>query len=141
MIITDCPVLLGASYYPELFPDSFRDLLLWAFNKHDTMNFFVERQHAYSTHGRRQTAEESDQIAAEMAAFLTENEVIFAPLPGSDAGLEDALSAILLRLNPFPLAEDVDPVPQDRPAEAFDHDTCAACERVYANCQCDPAGC
>lgn len=98
VIVTDCPVLLGANYYPELFPDSFRELLLWSFNQHDTLNLFLTREHPYSTHGRRQTEGESDQIAQEMQDFLTKNGVEYGTVPGSDAGLDAALDAVMMRL-------------------------------------------
>jgi hypothetical protein len=94
VIVTDCPVLLGANYYPELFPDSFRELLVWAFNQHDTLNIFIERSAPYSTHGRRQTEEESDQIAREMVAFLDGNEIDYCTVNGDDDGLEAALVLI-----------------------------------------------
>jgi hypothetical protein len=99
VVVTDCPVLLGASYYPELFPDAFRELLLWSFNQHDTINFFLNRVHDYETVGRRQTAEESDQIAVEMKDFMTSNGVNFFEMPGSDDGLMRMLHAVSLRLH------------------------------------------
>lgn len=99
VIVTDCPVLLGANYYPELFPDSFRELLLWSFNQHDTLNLFLNRVHEYQTTGRRQTAEESDQIAQEMRDFLTSNGVNFVELPGNEEGLTQVLDMVDLRMN------------------------------------------
>jgi hypothetical protein len=99
VIVTDCPVLLGANYYPELFPDSFRELLVWAFNEHDSINFFLDRAHNYSSHGRRQTEAESDQIANEMIAFLDKHDVAYQRTLGSDEGLERILDAIHSRID------------------------------------------
>jgi RecA/RadA recombinase len=86
VVVTDCPILLGANYYPELFPDSFRELLLWSFNQHNTVNFFLNRVHDYSSVGRRQSAEEADQIAVEMKEFLTKNAIDFIEVAGDDGG-------------------------------------------------------
>jgi hypothetical protein len=140
VIITDCPVLLGASYYPELFPDSFRELLVWAFNEHDTMNFFLNREHAYSTHGRRQTEEESDQIAKEMMEFLDSNGVIYQETTGSDGGLEAALHAIHSKLGtPDRFYETIKKLALPEPYKSAD--ACWVCEGVGNNCTCDPFGC
>lgn len=95
VIVTDCPVLLGALYYPELYPDSFRELMLWAYTQHWSVNFFLDRVHEYQPIGRRQTAEESDKIAKEMKTFLLKNNVPYHIADGSDEGLEVIFDSVM----------------------------------------------
>lgn len=94
IVVTDCPVLLGANYYAELFPDSFRDLLLWSFNSYTSLNVYITRSHEYSTVGRRQSEAESDQIAEEMRTFIDKHGVDYIEVSGDDAGLEIVLAEI-----------------------------------------------
>lgn len=148
VIVTDCPVLLGANYYPELFPDSFRELLLWSFNQHDTLNIFLNRVQEYQTTGRRQDEAESDQIAVEMKDFLRSNAVNFIELTGDENGLHTALDLIDVRMSKIDCMpelgelrkkfgieeEEVGPSPNMN--SWYDHDDCSGCGRVLANCQC-----
>lgn len=126
VVVTDCPVLLGALYYPELFPDSFRDLMLWSVQEHDTLNLFLERDHPYSTHGRRQSEGESDVIAQEMKSFLDKSGVEYHILKGNDDGLREALKLIHARIDPVDLLSSAP-------------DDCAACEPDP--CHCVDIGC
>jgi hypothetical protein len=98
IVVTDCPVLLGANYYPELFPDSFRELLLWSFAQHNTLNLFVKRVQPYAPIGRRQSAEEADAIAEEMMKFLSDKGVAFETVSGDEDGIEQAMALIKERM-------------------------------------------
>lgn len=127
VVVTDCPVLLGALYYPELFPDSFRDLMRWSVEEHDTLNLFLERAHPYSTHGRRQSEGESDVISQEMKSFLDKSGVKYHVLKGDDAGLEQARGLVRARLD------------ATAQRDFFSEWDCAACEPDP--CHCANIGC
>lgn len=95
IIVTDCPLLIGISYYREHFPDCFRELLLWAFNQHDNLNFFLTRANPYSEHGRRQSEDEAQRVHDDMFTMLRRYQIHFSEVPGNDAGLEHVLKAVL----------------------------------------------
>jgi nicotinamide riboside kinase len=149
VVVTDCPLLMGAQYYPELFPDCFRELLVWAFDQHQTLNLFLTRTHTYSSHGRRQTQEESDAISKEMLDFLDKNKVDYHVITGDDAGLEQAQRLIDMRLHPeaYMHCDEYDDVTDEEPTSGpnlsswTDHDCCIGCGRVMCNCQCNDVGC
>lgn len=95
IIICDGPILLGGLYYPELYPDSFRELLLWAHTQHWSVSYMLERVHEYQPIGRRQTAEESDEIGRKMKTFFMKSNVPFHTAEGSDEGLENVFNAVV----------------------------------------------
>lgn len=94
IVINDCPLLMGAAYYDELYPDVFRDTLKWAHEENPTLDFFVRRAHAYVGHGRVQTEAESDALAYEMRQLMDAYGVRYDIVKGTDDGLEEVLRAV-----------------------------------------------
>ena len=69
VIITDSPLLLSIIYGKDESP-KFKDFVLEVFNRHDNMNFFLERLKEYNPKGRLQTFEEAKEKDKEIKNLL-----------------------------------------------------------------------
>lgn len=95
IVVSDSPLLMASVYYPELFPDSFRETLLWAHNEHRSLNILITRKHAYQGVGRVQTEAQSDALQDDIRGILENHDPAYFEVDGSDEGLASALEVIV----------------------------------------------
>lgn len=77
--ICDSPLILGSIYAPEHYPISFHNLVLWAFNQYDNVNFMVKRREAtkFNPEGRIHDLEQSRAKDQEIRDFLVQHGIPF----------------------------------------------------------------
>lgn len=78
-VLCDSPLFLGAIYRPANYPQSFVDMVLWAFNQYDNVNFLVKRRSLteFNPRGRIHDLEQSRAKDQEIRDFLTQNNIPF----------------------------------------------------------------
>ena len=76
VIITDSPLLLSIIYGKNE-SELFRQFVLEVFNRHDNMNFFLERLKEYNPKGRLQTFEEAKEKDREIKEVLDFNKISY----------------------------------------------------------------
>lgn len=96
IVVCDCPILMGASYYVEDFPDSFRDTLRWAAEQRPSLDFLVSRVHPYQEVGRVQKENEAKAIHDRIFELLNRLNIDYRRVDGSDDGLKSVLDEVLL---------------------------------------------
>jgi hypothetical protein len=98
VIVADSPVLMGL-VYAQTYPECFRQTVAWRFNQFRNINFYVTRDAPFDPIGRNQNEDEAKQKDAEIRSLMAEFNVSFTEVPGSEAGLHQALSVIRNELN------------------------------------------
>lgn len=87
--VNDGPFLLSQVYVKEngLIPTKeFNDLVVSLYKKHDTINFFLEKDFdGYETQGRRENETESNIINQKILNVLIQNDIPFKKVKTSDA--------------------------------------------------------
>ena len=98
IVITDSPLLLSR-YYSERhnapYPQSFLDCVEDVVAQQQTLNFFLKRVHPYSTAGRAQTEEQSDQVGTELQDMLDDLGVDYTVLNGDAKAAKIIVNRIL----------------------------------------------
>lgn len=98
VVITDSPILLSSFYHTDkndILGNKFDDLVLDVFNKHDNINYYIERVKPYNPIGRFQNESESDALNPVMLNFLLDNKVDYATVKGNKDGYDEIVSDIL----------------------------------------------
>jgi hypothetical protein len=98
VVITDSPLLLSRYYavrhnapYPQSFLDCVEDVVA----QQHTLNFFLKRVYPYSTSGRAQTEEQSDEVGVELQDMLDDLGVEYVTLNGDNKAAAFIVERIL----------------------------------------------
>ena len=96
VIVTDSPIAVGAMYTTE---KPYQDVCLYEAKKYkNTYNLFVNRFKPYNQNGRNQTEEEAKEIDRKIKAFLTDNNLEFKEINGTEEGYNAIVKDIIERL-------------------------------------------
>lgn len=78
-VLCDSPLFLGAIYKPPAYPQCFVDMVLWAFNQYDNVNFLVKRREKteFNPRGRIHDLEQSRAKDQEIKDFLVHHNIPF----------------------------------------------------------------
>ena len=96
VIVTDSPIAVGAMYTTE---KPYQDVCLYEAKKYkNTYNLFVNRFKPYNQNGRNQTEEEAKEIDRKIKAFLTDNNLKFKEINGTEEGYNAIVKDIIERL-------------------------------------------
>lgn len=97
VVITDSPILLSPIYDQEK-DETFKRLALEQHTKLNTMDYFLERKHAYNPNGREQTLEQAIEVDNELRLFLLENNVPFSNIEAVTENIDVIVEQILAKL-------------------------------------------
>ena len=78
--VTDCPIIMCASYIPEGYPEGLDKFIVNMFNSYTNVNYFLKRNHPYIGLGRNQNEEEAGEKRIEIRAFLEQHDVHYLDL-------------------------------------------------------------
>ena len=96
VVVTDSPIAIGAMYTTE---KPYQDVCIYEAKKYkNTYNLFVNRFKPYNTNGRNQTEEEAKEIDRKIKAFLTDNNLEFKEINGTEEGYNAIVKDIIERL-------------------------------------------
>lgn len=96
VIVTDSPIAVGAMYTTE---KPYQDVCLYEAKKYkNTYNLFVNRFKPYNQNGRNQTEEEAKEIDRKIKAFLTDNNLEFKEINGTEEGYNAIVKDIIERM-------------------------------------------
>lgn len=96
VVVTDSPIAVGAMYTTE---KPYQDVCLYEAKKYkNTYNLFVNRFKPYNPNGRNQTEEEAKEIDRKIKAFLTDNNLEFKEINGTEEGYNAIVKDIIERL-------------------------------------------
>lgn len=96
VIVTDSPIAVGAMYTTE---KPYQDVCLYEAKKYkNTYNLFINRFKPYNQNGRNQTEEEAKEIDRKIKAFLTDNNLEFKEINGTEEGYNAIVKDIIERL-------------------------------------------
>ena len=100
VVITDSPLLLSCYYNTDtkILGEEFNNLVKKVSESYNSMNVFINRVGPYSSVGRFQTEEESNQIAVELQNFLTKFGVSCRYYDGSTEGFNVLVQDILKKI-------------------------------------------
>ena len=97
VIVTDSPIAVGAMYTTE---KPYQDVCLYEAKKYkNTYNLFVNRFKPYNQNGRNQTEEEAKEIDRKIKAFLTDNNLKFKEINGTEEGYNAMYNILNCRTN------------------------------------------
>lgn len=97
VVITDSPLPLCAVYCADLYPDSFRETIRWAWDQYDNQSFLIERTHPYDPRGRNQDEQEAEHVQEAIKSTLAEWEIPHTRVTSRD-GLDLVTLMVLERL-------------------------------------------
>lgn len=96
VIVTDSPIAVGAMYTTE---KPYQDVCIYEAKKYkNTYNLFVNRFKPYNQNGRNQTEEEAKEIDRKIKAFLTDNNLEFKEINGTEEGYNAIVKDIIERM-------------------------------------------
>lgn len=96
VIITDSPLILSIIYnHDDVLGEDFNRLVLNRFNSYNNLNYFVNRAKKYQPIGRNETEDEAKGIDLTLSNFLTENNVEYTPVIGTEIGYNYIVNDIL----------------------------------------------
>lgn len=96
VVVTDSPIAIGAMYTTE---KPYQDVCIYEAKKYkNTYNLFVNRFKPYNPNGRNQTEEEAKEIDRKIKAFLTDNNLEFKEINGTEEGYNAIVKDIIERL-------------------------------------------
>lgn len=98
VVITDSPLILCMYYDKNREFSNLKPLISEVHNSFDSINVFLNRVKKYNPIGRYQNEEESDIVAVELKALLSEEEIDFIEASGSKEGCEIILKEILSKI-------------------------------------------
>ena len=96
VIVTDSPIAIGAMYTDE---KPYQDVCIYEAKKYkNTYNLFVNRFKPYNPNGRNQTEEEAKAIDKRIKAFLTDNDLEFKEINGTEEGYNAIVKDIVEKI-------------------------------------------
>ena len=81
VVITDSPLLNSIVYYLGDNP-YFKDLILYEFQKLNTINYCIKRRFNYEENGRMQTLDKAIEVDVDYKKLLDENEIPYNEIDG-----------------------------------------------------------
>ena len=78
-VLCDSPLVLGSIYAPDHYPQCYHDMVVWAFNQYDNVNFMVKRREktGFNPRGRIHDLEQSRAKDQEIRDFLVAHNIPF----------------------------------------------------------------
>jgi hypothetical protein len=99
VIITDSPLPLGIIYNQNsAIEKSLPALIMDIYNTYENINFFIERVKPYNPIGRNQTAEESDNLSADVKTLFKKLNIPYTCVTGDKTGYEKIFNQVLNKL-------------------------------------------
>ena len=97
VIIMDSPILLGCVYGQGREPASFHDLVADLHRRSDRINLMIRRDpnSGYSTHGRRESADEAKVVDTRILDTLPRTGEVFSETSRDDAEVDAFVAAVL----------------------------------------------
>lgn len=96
VVVTDSPIAIGAMYTAE---KPYQDVCIYEAKKYkNTYNLFLNRFKPYNQNGRNQTEEEAKEIDRKIKAFLTDNNLEFKEINGTEEGYNAIVKDIIERM-------------------------------------------
>lgn len=100
VVITDSPMILSIYYncmqdIDNRFSSEFDDLVLSCHNKFNNLNFFIKRDHAFETNGRRHSEEESNEIEQRLMTIYNKLEIPYEIVYSSEEYADKIVSCII----------------------------------------------
>ena len=96
VVVTDSPIAIGAMFTTE---KPYQDVCIYEAKKYkNTYNLFVNRFKPYNQNGRNQTEEEAKEIDRKIKAFLTDNNLEFKEINGTEEGYNAIVKDIIERM-------------------------------------------
>lgn len=94
-VITDSPLPLGVFYASGVYDsDWFKNAIIGAYSTYDNINFFIRRIKPYSSLGRTQTEDESNQIAQDMEILMQNIGLTYSVIDGGSEAAKDIYSSL-----------------------------------------------
>lgn len=97
VVVTDSPLLLSL-YYGQNYSDSFKELIINTYLKYDSMNYILRRVKEYNPKGRMQTEDEAKSIDSHLFDLLSNNNISYFVVEGSQNGYDSIIEDILIKL-------------------------------------------
>ena len=101
VLVLDSPLLFSALYGAHsalTHPQSFFDAVADFSAQFETIDYLLRRVVAYDTNGRRQNAEQSDQVHLDCVALLERYSIPYTELPGDTRAGDRIFNDVLNRL-------------------------------------------
>lgn len=86
-VITDAPILQGLAYV-DAYYKNYPKLMFEIFHSRNNVNFLLKRVFKYSSLGREQTEDESNEIHGKLKRILYDNKIKYLELDGDGEALE-----------------------------------------------------
>lgn len=96
-IITDCPLILIASYTPPNYIKGFEEMAINLANSYNNVNFFLHRNKEYDFElaNRYHDSESSDQKSVEIQDYLKKHDVKYKELTSGDHVISEIIDSLI----------------------------------------------
>lgn len=96
-VVTDCPLVLIASYTPENYIQGFEEMAINLANKYDNVNFYLHRNPEYEFENANRYHDEaaSDKKGQEILSYLNKHNIQYKEFVSGDNAVSDIVDSLI----------------------------------------------